>query len=123
VDSFGLDLPKVITIKVNGDTMATTPAVKSFSEMTKAQNLPVRIKTERLSELGVVTFESAFADTATLPGTNEETDGFLVSVTASDGRRYTSFVGGQALVAVLAEASFPFKARIVKDGRTWVFSD
>ena len=95
----------------------------SFSQMAKAAGLPVRIKSEPLAALGSVTWLSAHADTATLPDTGEDTEGFLVNILADDGRLYESFVGGKALVGVLARAEFPFRARIVKEGRTWVFVD
>lgn len=100
-----------------------TQAIPSFSQAAEAAGLPKRIKMDDLAALGTVTWISAHGDTARLPGTNEETDGFTVVVEATDGRQYEAFVGAKVLVNTLARMEFPFRAKIVKSGQAWSFAD
>lgn len=99
--------------------MANTP---SYSSAAKAANLPTRIKMDALAALGVVTYLSAVGDSARLPD-GTETDGFVVTVEATDGKQYESFVGAKVLVGALGRLTFPFTARVVKSGPSWIFSD
>ena len=103
--------------------MATPAKAPSFSAAAEAANLPKRIKMDALAALGVVTYHSATPSTARLPGTGDSTDGFVVVVEDSAGKLYQTFVGAQILVDTLARINFPFRARIVKQGQAWVFSD
>lgn len=100
--------------------MAKAP---SFSQAAEAANLPRRIKMEELANLGVVTYTSATGSSARLPTTGETTEGFVVVVEDANGKLYQCFVGATILVDTLARIDFPFRARIIKQGQSWVFAD
>lgn len=102
--------------------MAATKTA-SFSQAAEAAGLPKRIKMDDLAALGTVTYLSAVGDSARLPGTGEQTDGFVVTVEADNGKQYECFVGAKILVGVLARIEFPFRARLVKSGQAWTFAD
>lgn len=103
--------------------MATTPnPVKSFSQAAKDAGIPPYIKMEQLAALGRVTYLNAHGASRTAPdGTNS--DGFVVTVEASDGRRYEAFIGAEILTRVIGQIELPFSAALTKEGRSWVFVD
>ena len=96
--------------------------VKSFSAARDAADIPPYIKMEALAELGTVTYHSVFGAQRTSPDGNK-TDGFVVTVEDSKGKRYECFVGAEILVRTLSQIEFPFKASLTKEGRSWVFTD
>lgn len=114
-------------------------APRSFSDMAREENLPILISREQIAEMGTVTWLSAEASEARNPQTGLIEPGLLVQL-ESDGQHYQTYVGNVALLTVLASANyaddgntvlsyvpytkrFPFTARLIKSGRTWVFSD
>lgn len=94
----------------------------TFSTAAKAAGVPLQIKTEDIAELGAVTFIEAEPATSTLPD-GRESEGMFVTIADIDGSKYTAFIGGVALLRVLREVPLPFRAQIVKVGRTWTFAD
>lgn len=103
--------------------MATEAKTRSFSDAAKEAGIPPYIKMDALAALGLVTYEAAYADSRTVPGENTETEGFVVTVLDEKGQRYECFIGAQVLVKALSRIEFPFKARLGKEGRSWVFQD
>lgn len=114
--------------------MATPTAAPSYSQRAKEQGLPILISREQIAEMGPVTWVSAEPSEARNPQSGEMGHG-LLAVIEVDGQRYQTFVGNVALLKDLATIDedskvytpragmFPFTARLVKSGRTWVFSD
>jgi hypothetical protein len=95
-----------------------SPKVPSRSERRQAAGLPVRASTAELSQMGMLTFLSAERAEARNPQTGEMGPGVQVLVADSDGRKFTSFIGGVALVRELTELidadGYPFTSRIGK---------
>ena len=124
--------------------MANTsaPAVKSFSERAAELNLPRLVDRNFIIELGTVTWLSVTPAEARTPD-GVVGPGLLATVEDDKGRKYQSFIGNIALLQVLATANYddddvdettpisytpregvlPMRARIVKSGRTLVFTD
>jgi hypothetical protein len=102
--------------------MADKNMTRTFSQAAKDAGVPIQIKTEDISSLGVVEWVSAEKATSTLPQTGEESEGYFVVIN-DHGTNYSAFVGGMALCRMLDTLQLPFMAQIVKSGRTWVFSD
>lgn len=124
-------------------TTNTAPVVKSFSERAAELNLPRVVDRDFIAELGPVVWLSAAPAEARNPQTGQPGPGLLAQIETDDGKHYQSFIGNVALLQVLATATydeddidmttpiayhprsdiFPFRARIVKSGRTWTFAD
>jgi hypothetical protein len=92
------------------------PKVPTRSERRQAAGLPVRASTAELAQMGMLTFLSAEHAEARNPQTGEPGPGVQVIVADSDGRKFTSFIGGVALVRELTELmavdGYPFSSRI-----------
>jgi hypothetical protein len=102
----------------------TSQEAPSFTNAAKNAGVPIQIKTEDVAELGTVTWVEAEPMTVTLPdGSGKQTEGYFCTIQDQDGSLYSVFIGGMALTRILAEVPLPFKAQIVKSGRTWVFAD
>jgi hypothetical protein len=79
--------------------------------------------------MGVLTWLEAEPAQARNPQTGEMADGLQVTVQDGDGRKFTAYIGGVALIRdleAMAEAgALPFKAAISRDGEgpghPWVF--
>lgn len=97
--------------------------VRSLSDALAAAGVPRQVSREFISSLGTVTWLSATAAQARNPQTGDMGDGMMVEIEDDAGNRYTSFVGNVALLRILGAVEFPFRASIVKNGRTWVFAD
>ncbi len=97
--------------------------VPSLSDRRKEAGVPIHISREELSSLGVVTFINKEPATATVPQTGETGEGYLVTVEDDNGNKYTTFIGNQILMRDLDMIQMPFRARIIKRGRAWVFSE
>jgi hypothetical protein len=101
-----------------------TPSVPSFTAASKAAGVPIQLRTEDVSAMGVVTWLDAEEMVVTLPdGSGKTTDGYFCTLVDTDGTKYTVFVGGVALTRIIRDVPMPFSAQIVKSGRTWVFAD
>ncbi len=119
-----------------------TASAPSFSAMAKAAGLPVVIDRDTIEEFGPVTWVGATTAEARNPTTGAMGNGLMVEIVTDDGNKYLSFIGNVALLQVLGTIDatsdlhsednkyfvprtniFPFRARIVKSGRTWVFKD
>lgn len=116
--------------------MATpTTAVKSFSERAMENNLPVLVDRDFIADLGPVIWTGATPAEARNPQNGEVGPGLLAQLSTDEGRNYQSFIGNVALLQILStydedsntyiprDGMFPFRARLVKSGRTWVFAD
>ena len=105
--------------------------VQSRSEARAAAGLPVRASTKELAAMGRITILGAEESEARNPQTGEMGEGMNVIAADSDGRKFTAFIGGVALVRelreMLAADAFPFTATITRDGEgpghAWKFSD
>jgi hypothetical protein len=116
-----------------GDTTATaderataakmsTESVPTLEDRKREAGLPVHIDRERLAGLGTVTFVKIEASQATNPSTQKVEPGLLATIRTDDDRDYTVFIANMVLAKDLAAVKLPFRAKIVKHGRTWVFA-
>jgi hypothetical protein len=105
--------------------------IPTRSEARQSAGLPVRASTAELAAMGMLTWLGAEPATARNPQTGNLDEGMQVQVQDTDGRKFTAYIGGVALLRELAEIAdaggFPFKSRIAKDGEgpghPWVFVD
>ena len=97
--------------------------IRSFSDAAREAGLPVQVSREFIAELGPVVWYEATPTTAENPQTHAMDDVLLAKIKTDDGHIYQTIVGNVALRDVLDKVDLPFKARIVKSGRTWVFED
>ena len=105
--------------------------IPSRSEARKAAGLPVRASTAELAKMGRLTWLSAEPAQARNPQTGEMGEGMQVTVQDADGRKFSAFVGGVALVRELNEMleadGFPFTATLIRagegPGNPWQFAD
>lgn len=108
-----------------GDNATATPTPEqapSLEERKRQAGLPVHIDRNRLAELGDVTFVKTEPSMATNPSTQKEEPGLLVTIKTDDGKDYTCFIANMVLAKDLAAVQLPFRAKIVKHGRTWIFA-
>ena len=119
--------------------MATTDKVKSFSDRAKEAGLPILVDRETIADIGPVTWTGAVKSQARNPQDGTMGDGVMATVVTDEGDRYHTFIGNVALLSVLTDRAvdeetgevtyeirdsiFPFRGRIVKSGRAWVFAD
>jgi hypothetical protein len=101
---------------------ADPTTIPTLEDRKRQAGLPVHIDRERLAGLGVVTFVKTEASEATNPSTQKVEPGLLVTIRTDDGRDYTCFIANMVLAKDLAAVELPFRAKIVKHGRTWVFT-
>lgn len=109
-------------VKEAATAVGDPTSVPSLEDRKRAAGLPIHIDRNRLAELGVVTFVKMEDSKATNPSTGKEEPGLLVTVMTDDKRQYTCFIANQVLSKDLAAVEMPFRAKIVKHGRTWVFA-
>lgn len=107
-----------------GDNVSAsaTAEAPTLEDRKREAGLPVHIDRNRLAELGTVTFVKTEPSEATNPSTQKVEPGLLVTIKTDDGRDYTCFIANMVLGKDLAAVKLPFRAKIVKHGRTWVFA-
>lgn len=99
-----------------------TRQAPSLEDRKREKGLPIHIDRERLSQLGEVTFLTMEPTQARNPQTGDLGDGLLVTVTTDDGKLYTSFIANIVLSKDLHAVDLPFRAKLIKRGRTWIFA-
>lgn len=94
----------------------------SYGEAREAAGLPVRVTAEQLIDRDIVVQKWEPA-TATLPGTGEVTEGFLVTLLdVAKDETQEFFCGQKVLVKELHALKPPFSTVIRRDGRAYLFS-
>lgn len=90
----------------------------------RAKGLPIHKPTEFMGQWPSVIIFRKRKQTALLPETGEESEGYLI-LWRPEGNPphtyYTSFIGAQVLVKDLDIVSLPLRVRLEKRGRTWQF--
>jgi hypothetical protein len=104
-------------------TPAKSVEAPKLSKRLEEAGVPRQVDREFIATLGEVTWLRADAAEARNPQTGELGDGMMVLIQADNGKQYTSFVGNVALLRILGQVDFPFRAAIVKKGRTWAFTE
>lgn len=116
-----------------------TETVKTFGQRAEENDLPVLIDRDTIAEMGALIWRSVSPSSARTPD-GVVGPGLLAQLEDDKGRHYQSFIGNVALLNILATPNYaddgetvvsytprpnmlPMKARIIKSGRTWVFSD
>lgn len=106
------------------DVIRTVEAsdVPSFQDAAYSSGLPIPANAEQLSTMGELLIGAWKGAQARLPETGEITSGYFAIVRdIGTGHVWSVFFGGVAICRVLGRMQTPFRARLEKSGRTWVF--
>lgn len=98
-------------------------AIPTIGQRRRAADIGEQVSMADLAKLGSITWLSKEEAQAMLPETGEVTQGFYCRVRSDDGVPYGVFVGQQVLKKDLAEIELPFRARVIRKGRTYLFVD
>ncbi len=108
--------------KQGAAAIADPTTIPTLEQRKRDKGLPIHIDRERLAALGVVTFLKIEPSEATNPSTQKVEPGLLTTVQSDDGNTYTVLIANMVLSKDLEAVDLPFRAKIVKHGRTWVFT-